>query len=506
MATRLEKAPLFPFLLGLYPVLALLAHNVDEIELVFAIRPIILTLLLVIFLFWIGRLILKDKYRAAVLVTIFVLLFFSYGHLYFYLRNHPVLDINLARIRYLVPFYSLVFILALVWVLRSKSDFQKLAYPINITAIAALLLPLVQIGIYVVQVNLASEVDLSASPEFDSIQVSPEGTRPDIYYIVLDGYSRQDMLKQAFDYDNSDFIDALIGKGFFVARCSQANYSWTSPSIASTFKMGYLDEGTGETRVLVRLNERRDLIIHGPVRELLEGLGYTTVAFETGYKWQHWYDADIYLTPEGGGWLGLGLYWNEFELMLFDTSALRLLSDANFIKDTYANHRQRILNALDSLETIPTDIPGPKFIYAHVIAPHDPYVFGPDGEWLDTVPENQIIGYRNQVNYINTRIIEIVNILIEKSPTLPVIIIQGDHGAPINWEGYGLPRENKLAILNVYYFPGVDDENLLYDTITPVNTFRLVFDLYFNGELGLLEDRSIFGKESPLIELPCEEH
>jgi hypothetical protein len=503
MATRLERVPIFPFLFGLYPVLALLAHNVDEIELVFAFRPLILTLILVSFLVWVSRQIFKDKYRAAALVSIFVLLFFSYGHLYFTLRDSLTVEINLARIRYLVPFYSLVFILALVWILRSKVDFQKLTYPLNITAIVALLLPLAQIGIYIVQVNLAGGDDLSMPQEFDSIQVPPGETPPDIYYIVLDGYSRRDVLKQAFDYDNGDFVDSLTGKGFFVAQCSQSNYSWTSPSIASTFKMGYLDKGTGETRVLVKLDDRRELILHGPVRELLEGLGYTTVAFETGYKWQHWYDADIYLTPEGGGWLGLGLSWNEFELMLFDTSALRLLSDANFIKDTHANHRQRILNALDSLETIPTDIAGPKFIYAHVIAPHAPYVFGPDGEWLDDIPENQVIGYRGQVNYINTRMIEIVDILLKESRIPPVIIIQGDHGASINWEGYGLSRENKLAILNAYYFPGMDGEKFLYDAITPVNTFRLVFDLYFNGELGLLEDQSIFGKQSPPIELPC---
>ncbi len=316
MANRLENTPIFPFLLGLYPVLALLAYNVDEIELVFALRPLLLTLILVSFLFWGVHRVLKDKYRAAFLVTIFVLLFFSYGHLYFTLRDQVSLGIDLARIRYLVPFYSLIFILVLVWVLRSKRDFQKLVYSLNITAIAALLLPLVQIGVYVVQVNLTSDVDLAASPEFDSIHVSPGETPPDIYYIILDGYTRQDVLKQAFDYDNSDFIEALTGKGFFVARCSQANYSWTSPSIASTFKMGYLDEGTGETQVLTRMDGRRELILHGPVRELLENLGYTTVAFETGYKWQHWYDADIYLTPEGGGWLGLGLSWNEFELML----------------------------------------------------------------------------------------------------------------------------------------------------------------------------------------------
>jgi len=190
--------------------------------------------------------------------------------------------------------------------------------------------------------------------------------------------------------------------------------------------------------------------------------------------------------------------------MLFDTSALRILSDARFIKNTSENHRQRILNAFDSLETLPIDVPGPKFVYAHVIAPHDPYVFGPDGTWLDNVPENQVIGYRDQVNYVNTRVITIVDKLLNESPEPPIILIQGDHGAPINWEGYGSSRENKLAILNAYYLPGIEVEGLLYDSISPVNSFRLVFDLYFNGDLGLLEDESIFGRQSPPIVLPCE--
>lgn len=501
MTTRLENTRLFPFLFGLYPVLALLAHNIDEIELSFVLRPLLLTFLLVGGLLWVGDRLVADRLRVSLLVTGYVFLFFSYGHLYFYLRDHLSVETNLARIRYLVPFYTLIVVALTLWVLRAKRDFQPFVLPLNLTALAALLLPLIQIGAYVVEANLAGSEGVTLSSEFDSIEIPPDGVRPDIYYIVLDGYSRGDVLEQVFGYDNAEFFDALARRGFYVAECSQSNYSWTSPSIASTFLMGYLDAGTGDTSVQVRLNDRRELILHGPVRQLVERLDYTTVAFETGYKWQHWYDADVYLTPEG-----MGLSWNEFELMLFDTSALRILSDARFIKDTYDNHRQRILNAFDSLETLPVDVPGPKFVYAHVIAPHDPYVFGPNGEWLENIPENQLVGYRDQVNYVNTRVIHIVDILMERSPEPPVIIIQGDHGAPINWEGYGYPQENKLAILNAYYLPGVEPDDVLYESITPVNSFRLVFDLYFNGDLDLLEDISIFGRQSPPIRLPCEKH
>ncbi len=81
---------------------------------------------------------------------------------------------------------------------------------------------------------------------------------------------------------------------------------------------------------------------------------------------------------------------------------------------------------------------------------------------------------------------------LEKSTTPPIIIIQGDHGF---WTGTNLP------ILNAYYLPG-DAADALYPTISPVNSFRLIFDHYFGTDLGLLEDASYLVKD---IEQPVEE-
>jgi hypothetical protein len=54
-----------------------------------------------------------------------------------------------------------------------------------------------------------------------------------------------------------------------------------------------------------------------------------------------------------------------------------------------------------------------------------------------------------------------------------------------------------MKVLNAYYLPGVNAQ-LLYPSITPVNTFRLVFDQYFGGQFGLLEDKSYYSVyESP---------
>jgi len=45
--------------------------------------------------------------------------------------------------------------------------------------------------------------------------------------------------------------------------------------------------------------------------------------------------------------------------------------------------------------------------------------------------------------------------------------------------------------LNAYYLPD-DGDGLLYESITPVNTFRLIFSSYFNSRYDLLEDNSYF--------------
>jgi hypothetical protein len=49
--------------------------------------------------------------------------------------------------------------------------------------------------------------------------------------------------------------------------------------------------------------------------------------------------------------------------------------------------------------------------------------------------------------------------------------------------------DEKFRILNSYYLPGIDDHGL-YQTISPANSFRLIFNKYFDAGLPMLPDRS----------------
>ena len=83
--------------------------------------------------------------------------------------------------------------------------------------------------------------------------------------------------------------------------------------------------------------------------------------------------------------------------------------------------------------------------------------------------------------------------LVRDSEISPIIVVQGDHGFRL----FEAPKPDdtclveSFAILNALRLPGVPSERL-YDSISPVNTFRLIFDSYFGTELGHLEDRSYF--------------
>ncbi|NIW34896.1 hypothetical protein GWM83_05010, partial [Candidatus Bathyarchaeota archaeon] len=82
------------------------------------------------------------------------------------------------------------------------------------------------------------------------------------------------------------------------------------------------------------------------------------------------------------------------------------------------------------------------------------------------------------------------------------MILQSDHGpgSPLDEENPTAPHlGDKLAILNAYYLPEQDFTGL-YKEITPVNTFRLIFNRYFGTELELLEDKSYYStRRSPYL-------
>jgi hypothetical protein len=376
--------------------------------------------------------------------------------------------------------------LAFWWVMRKVHTPSSFTPMLNLLSVFLLIYPAYQTISYVIQREQTEKTALAAAQAKGA--TFPLGYAPDIYYIILDAYGRADVLREIFGYDNRPFLRSLEERGFYVATCSQSNYAQTMLSLTSSLNFDYLDSLTRsltpdeDTRAPLRA-----LGQYNRTRKFLEAQGYNIISFATNFPVSEWKDADHFLDAPRQG-------MNDFELMLSQTTAWRIsmdMLDEPPERGSAEWYRWRTLSALKQLETSVLTIPAPKFVFAHLVIPHHPFVFGPNGEALNSVEadvpefEEYKVKYPDQVTYINRRILTIVDRILKGSPNPPIIVIQGDHGpAPFD------VSERRMKILNVYYFP--DNPEGLYPTITPVNTFRLIFNNYFGQKYPLLEDRSFY--------------
>lgn len=482
---------LHPFLISVYPVIALLAHNIEEVQLKVVWRPLIISILISLGMFALFNVIFHEKHKAGIVTTIFLLLLFSYGHIYEFFEGSEYFGDILGRHRYLAVIYLIIMALSIFWIMTQAAKLPRMTYLLNVCTIVLLLIPIMQLGLF--QIRLFQSYAESQGKPIQPANLnlhSQDGLR-DVYYLILDGYARDDVLQKYYQYDNQLFLDYLSEKGFYIPECSLSNYAQTQLSLASSLNLSYLESLGGH---YIAGNTSRiglsDLIQHSETRRLFEQLGYQVIAFDTGYESTRWKDADLYLTPRVVADI------DGFEEMFIRTTAARLITEGVVFLDIPPDwekrdqlHRERILFSLKNLSKVP-DISGPKFVFAHLITPHWPHVFGPNGEAVHE-HNDSVSGYRNQVVFINRQIEPILNTIITRSAIPPIIILQGDHGSVIE------SPQQRMSILNAYYLPDRSTQDL-YSSISPVNTFRLIFNLYFNADLPLLEDTSYYSQyESP---------
>lgn len=502
---------------GLQPALALWAANLGDLGPGATQRALGAAAALALLAFAAAALAARHTGRAALAVAGLMLLFYSYGHVYQAVEGWSLGGLALGRHRFLLPAWLAAMA---AWAWFSLRRFRRPDAGVVVTAVVAaalLALPLAQLG----SAWLAARApDRAPSGALPAGAPAAGAARPDVYYIILDGYGRQDVLRELYDLDNSSFLAALRERGFYVADHAHSNYSQTSLSLASTLGMEYLDDLAASmpagSRNLRPLEER---IQNSQTVEAFRSLGYRFVAFESAYPMTTIASADIYLAPRyqdlsASASLGVGLQLNEFEILLAQTTALRYplevysqrhASLAAALDFPFQKHRMRILHTFSSLGEI-AGWEGSHLVFAHVLAPHPPFVFGPRGEVVPpTGPftmqdsgccrrEEYIQGYRDQLQYINLLALQAVDEILVRSETPPIIILQGDHGPAAHQDPQdqlsGELRE-RMAILNAYYAP---PEVLaqLHPCVTPVNSFRLILRSVFGFDLDPLPDRVYF--------------
>jgi hypothetical protein len=495
---------LHPFLFATLPILTVLAGNIEVIAPWEAARPIAIALLGASVLWLAARLVLKDWEPAASATSLLLVLFYAYGHVA-RLLGLLVTWNRVQRHFILIPVFVAV-LAFLAWaVIRDKRRSPTVTRFLGITSAIWLAIPLSTIALHEVRLTRPW---IGEDPPLDVGSWS-SSVRPDIYYLIVDGYGREDVLRDLYGFDNRAFLGSLEEMGFQVVRSSFTNYSQTVLSLASSLNMRYLDQEVLELGADSQdVEPMARLVRYSQVRRTLGALGYATVAYATGYRRTEIENADEFLGPTSSA-------VSTLESLLVETCGAVALVDLARESGLalqfpgYQAQRERIDYVLDDLPQLARQRQAaPRFVFAHLILPHPPFVYRADGGPADQDTPYELADasyyaggrheymerYIEQLVYLNGRLQDVLADLISSSSQPPIILLQADHGpgATIDWwqEPDDTGLWERMSILSAFYLP---DAGLgVPSDLSPVNSFRLTFNVAFGAALPLLPDRALF--------------
>jgi len=505
-----------PFLVAVFPILIIYSQNIGRVNFEDLILPIILVLIFSIVLYYTLKIILKNPFKSALIVTIILILLFSYGHVYYLLNDVSIDGFDIGRNLYLIPAFGLALGILIFFTIRAGRVFDNATSIINVVSIVFIMVAIsnvVFVGAEITNYDKDSSQELfyetrdfSGYFEPHKFLISENQELPDVYYLILDEYARNDALLEYHDFSNHELTEFLENKGFHIAKNSFANYPMSVQSIPATMNMNYInflaDEIGTEVRNYKPLNEKNyGLYPNNMVIKNFKEMNYKIITFNTFALHLH----ENPLSDETFCHRDKFLLDNRLVDVLARTSIF------GYYVERWAEGelRQVTLCAFENFGNAGNVFDEPVFVWAHLMLPHPPWVFGPNGEeitpgkplLITDNPEFRDSGwepkrqYIQQVQFANKKTIEVVENILENNKNV-IIIIQGDHGTAweTNWmEPSKDDAWQRLRNFDAIYFPDEDKRVQLNDDRTLVNTFRIVFNSYFGSDYEMLENKMYWG-------------
>lgn len=332
----------------------------------------------------------------------------------------------------------------------------------------------------------------------NSAEVGRNTPKPDIYLIVMDELANASVLSERFGFDNSAFEDSLQSLGFTIPASVRSNYDETLFSLPSLLNFGHVtgleaDLGPDATDRSLPFY----LLEHNRLVRFLKDQGYQFVLVPAGWRGTSRSPyADAVLVPPEEFNVGRLLRSTGLRLALASTTLLGVLFQPGPVDAEY------ILNTFDLLGRVP-ERAETTFTLAHFMMPHQPYRFDAacrplanpiDGS--DRGSPEAKAAYVAQVRCLHRLVLTLVRSLIERSPTPPLILLQGDHGsrtlAPVadrTDPRYAARARERFGAFGAYYMPAGGD-SLFTGSITLVNVFPRLLNYYFGTDIPSQPDRS----------------
>jgi hypothetical protein len=485
-----ESVLLYPMLLSIYPLLYFYYTNISEAEFKQVIPLLVLILFSTFILLLTAKCIIKDNNKIILINVLILVFFFSFGHLNNIL-DQIMLPVSI-RYRTLFSAYVAIFLLPCFFIFKSKRKFNLKVKILNTFSLILLVVVLVRIITYNTKTicrHLNTDfIYETPKTKLKAIEKKKE-YYPDIYYVVLDAYANSRILNEYFNFDNSDFEQSLEEKGFFVAKNSRANYLTTFLSLASTLNMTYIN--SLKQNIGIKSKDRKipnRMIQNNIVNDYLANKGYKIIDIKSGWGATNGLSNTDYSYSLVSS--------SDFLTSFIQTTILYPIVDKILIEDYAAN----IEYAFDKIPKI-TNSKKPKFVFAHIICPHPPFLFNENGERIlselnlnNTWVMSEKKYYIGQLKFINKKTLVLVDQIIKSSKN-SIIILQSDHGSSFSAQNWKNTNKKLILergkILNAILINN-QGKKTLYDSISSVNTFRIVFNNVFKANFKILSDSTYF--------------
>jgi hypothetical protein len=391
----------------------------------------------------------------------------------------------------LIPLLIVLLSFTLFWVINSNLKVKK---AILVFLVVLNLLPFLKL--FTLKWTSSKK---QVTPEYTLTRSNETKNLPDIFFIVLDMYPSNSSLIKYFGYDNSNFTNKLQKLGFSVFQESKSNYSRTLLSLTSILNMDYIHKDEDKPSNELTIKKLYSNLENGKVQSFLRNNGYNFYWFEGGYlPEKKKYDKnEIYITVADELFSRKESADNDFLMYFINNSVFSLFSDRiKILSDEI--FRKRIENIFEFLPHL-VKKNDTKFVFAHIMAPHPPFVFGENGEkvYFDDNNENRKAIFINQLKYINRRTLDVLEKMLNyDNGRNKIVIVLGDHGTRelIPNGDYSFKQDwakEAFGNLNAIYFSdSIKNKKVVYHS--PVNIFRFVFNQEFNQKNIYLEEKSYY--------------
>ena len=473
------------------------------------------------FLCWLG---FRNLRAAGLVASVIIGLFYMQPALSRLLM--PLLPKELAVVS-IVAVLLATLLFGIILFRRMPGQWADLTTILNAVGLAMLALPLyVALGTqFAVLPESVGEEQRRAAALASQVDLGDE-MAPDIYHIVLDGYTRADVMRELYGFDNGAFVEKLRDLGFFVADQATSNYTQTLLSMGATLSMRYLTEEFAEAAAKARQSGEaaleatefrlalKSLLNENALLHVLDTQGYYRLAVGTSYPPMLITSSDEILSMGSRPLCA----FNLFEIILYKLFPLESACELFKAKDnaqSWVRDQSRFALAQRAFDRLPR----PAFVFQHLLLPHQPFVLHADGS--DVVENRDIkhpdhpdrarsyaIGYLDQVQFANSAVLKQIVDLVSQQTRPMIIVLHGDHGSGLRQDEESREntcmRERLSPLLAVYSTDGRLQKAMRND-LSLVNVYRVILNTYFGMDLELLEDKWFFTKWStPAVSEPVD--